>query len=391
MIKSHFLGAGLLLATAFILTDCGNQSGNKPTMPPAEVGTVTIVSESLPMTTELPGHLDAVRTAEVRARTTGILLKQLYKEGSDVKEGDVLFQIDPALLKTSLDSAQANLAKAKANLQSTQAKLERYKSLVAINAVSKQDYDDVLASAMQAQADVQSAKAAVDTAQLNLGYATVTAPISGLISPAKVTEGALVSQTEATQMALIQQLDPIYFDCTQSSTELLRLKRALNKGQLQSVASDEVKVTLLLEDGTTYEHTGALLVSDTTVDPTSGMVTLRAQFPNPRHLLLPGMFGRCRIEQAVNAKAITAPQRGITLGPNGTATALVVTPDNKVESRDVKTTDAIGDKWVISEGLKAGDRIIVEGLQKVKPGMVVNPVAFNASDKTPSQQPASSN
>ncbi len=391
MRKTHLLFASVPLAVSLLMAGCGNQPQGRPAGGAVEVGVVAISSESLPVTTELPGHLDAVRIAEVRARATGILLKQVYKEGSDVQEGDVLFQIDPAPLKASLDSAQASLAKARANLQSTQAKLGRYKALVAIHAVSKQDYDDALAAAMQAQADVQSANAAVETAQLDLGYATVTAPIAGRIGPAKVTEGALVSQVEATPMALIQQLDPIYFDFTESSTEMLRLKRAFNNGQLQSVAPDEAKATLLLEDGTTYEHPGTLLFSDITVDPTTGMVTLRARFPNPDHLLLPGMFGRCRIEQAVNDQAITAPQRGIVLGPNGTATALVVTPDNKVESRAVKIASAVGDKWVISEGLKAGDSIIVEGLQKVRPGMAVRPVPFNSNDTTSDQQPSPSN
>lgn len=332
--------------------------------------------------TELPGRINAVRMAEVRARATGILLKRLFKEGADVKEGDILFQIDPAPLQASLNSAKANLARAEATLRQAKTKAERHQALVEINAVSKQDYDNAVAAAEQSEADVLSAKAAVEMASLSLGYATVTAPISGRIGAAKITEGALVSQVEATQMATIQQLDPIYIDFTQSSTEVLRLRRALKAGQIKSLAPGEAKVTLLLEDGTQYQHPGRLLFSDITVDETTGMITLRAELPNPERLLLPGMFARARLEQAVDTQAITVPQRGITLGAGGTATAMVLTPDNKVEPRMVKMGSAIGNKWIITEGLKAGDRVIVEGLQKIRPGMAVKAAPF-ATDQQP--------
>lgn len=351
-----------------------------PMQPPApEVGVVTVTSQNLPVTTEFPGRLDAVRTAQVRARATDILLKQVYKEGSDVKEGDVLFLIDPAPLKASLDSVQANLAKARANLQTTQVKSERYKALVAINAVSKQDNDDAAAAAAQAAADVQFAQAAVDTAQLNLGYATVTAPISGRIGPALVTEGALVSQTDATQLALIQQLDPIYFDFTESSTDVLKLRSLFDRGQLQKVSTDEAKVTLLLDDGMTYKYPGKLLFADITVDPSTGMITLRSEFPNPDHLLLPGMFARVQLEQAIDQNAVTVPQRAAALNGNGTATVMVVTADNKVEARTIKLGDAIDDKWIVTDGLHAGDTVIVEGLQKIKPGITVTTTPFSES------------
>ena len=371
-----------------VVVGCGAPKQNIPQMPSPEVGVVTITAETLPVTTELPGRLDAIRTAQVRARATGILLKQVYKEGSDVNEGDLLFQIDPAPLKANLDSAQANADKAQANLASTQAKADRYKALVAINAVSKQDYDDVYAAALQAKADVEAAKAAVETASLNLGYASVTAPISGHIGPAQVTEGALVSQTEANQLALIQQLDPIYFDFTQSSTDVLRLRSLFDKGQLQKVASDEAKVTLLLDDGTTYQYPGKLLFADITVDPMTGMITLRAQFPNPNHVLLPGMFARVQLEQAVAQDVINVPQRAVALGGNGPATVMIVTADNKVEARMVRLGQAIEDKWTVTDGLKAGDTVIVEGLQKIKPGVTVKSIPFSETDSSSSASPS---
>jgi len=378
--KNYFLlSVGGFLMVSLLVAGCAQKQGALPVMPPPEVGVVSIVSETLPVTTELPGRLDAVRTAQVRARATGILLKRIYREGSDVKEGDILFQIDPAPLKASLDSAQADLDKAKANLESTKAKAGRYKVLVAINAVSKQDYDDALAASLQAQAGVEAGKAAVETASLNLSYASVTAPISGHIGPAQVTEGALVSQTEANQLALIQQLDPIYFDFTQSSTDVLRLRSLFDKGQLQKVATDEAKVTLLLDDGTNYQKPGKLLFADITVDPTTGMITLRAEFPNPDHILLPGMFARVRLEQAVARNAISVPQRAVALGAQGSATVMVVTADNKVEVRSIKLADAIEDKWTVTDGLKAGDTVIIEGLQKIKPGMTVKPVPFSGT------------
>ncbi len=382
-----FLIIGLLMLVS--LAGCGHKQdqAHKGEMPPAEVGVVTVTAEAVPLTAELPGRIDAIRVAEVRARATGILLQRLFKEGADVKAGDILFQIDPAPLKANYNNVKANLAKAEANLKATQSKAERYKTLVEINAVSKQDYDDAAAALLQAQAEIQSAQAAVETATLNLGYATVTAPISGRIGPAKVTEGALVNQNEATPLAVIQQLDPIYFDFTQSSTEVLRMKRTLAQGQLESVAPGEAKVTLLLEDGTTYQQFGKLLFSDTTVDQSTDMITLRAEFPNPDGLLLPGMFARGKLVQAVNTKAILAPQRGVARDPSGTATVMVATPDNKVEAKTVKTGPAIGDKWVITEGLSAGDQVIVEGLQKIRPGATVKPVPFTSSaDKVSSKQ-----
>jgi membrane fusion protein, multidrug efflux system len=371
-----------LLVIFFILLFAGCQSRQAPPPPPTpEVGVVTVSAEIMPVTTELPGRIDAERVAEVRARATGILLKRLFTEGSEVNEGDVLFQIDPAPLQADLDSAKASLAKAHASLTQTQAKADRYKELVVINAVSKQDYDDAYAAALQARADVEAAQAAVETASLNLGYATVTAPISGKIGEAKVTEGALVSQTDATQLAVIQQLDPIYFDFTESSTDLLKLRESFDRGQLQKVAPDEAKVTLLLEDGTTYKSPGKLLFSDITVDPSTGMITLRSEFPNPDHVLLPGMFARVQLEQAIDPNEVTVLQRAAALNGNGTATVMVVGADNTVSSRTIKIGDAIDDKWVVTDGLKAGETVIVDGLQKIKPGITVKTVPFSESDE----------
>jgi membrane fusion protein (multidrug efflux system) len=375
--KVMFLLGGWV-GTALLLGGCGKQTAAFAP-PPPEVGVVTVATEAMPVTTELPGRMDAIRTAEVRARVAGILLKESYREGSDVKAGDVLFQIDPAPLHASYDSAQASLAKAEANAKQARAQSDRYEVLVKIHAVSKQDYDAAISAAAQDEADVLAAKAALETAGLNLGYATVTAPISGRIGKALVTEGALVGQSEVTELAVIQQLDPIYFDFTQSSVDVLRLRKQLDNGQLKSLEPGAARLSLLLEDGSVYAHEGKLLFSDITVDPTTGMVTLRAEFPNPDGLLLPGMFARGRLDQAINETAITLSQRAVTHGPDGSAAVLVVTPENKVEQRTIKADTAVGDSWIVTGGLKAGERVIVDGLQKAAPGAIVKPVPFSAA------------
>jgi membrane fusion protein (multidrug efflux system) len=359
---------------------CGRgQNGGPTAPPPPEVGVVTIQAGPLPITTELPGRIDAVRTAEVQARVAGILLKEVYQEGSDVKAGDVLFQIDPAPLQASYDGAKASLAKAEASLKQAQAEADRYETLVKIHAVSKQDYETAVSTAAQDAADVLTAKAALETAGLNLGYATVTAPISGRIGKALATEGALVGQNTATELAVIQQLNPIYFDFTQSSVDVLRLRKQLENGQLKSIAPGEANIRLLLEDGTVYPLAGKLLFSDITVDPTTGMVTLRAEFSNPDDWLLPGMFARAQLEQAVDSQAITVPQRGVTYGADGKPSVMVVTPDDTVEVRAVTVSSAAGNQWIVTSGLKSGDRVILEGLQKIQPGMPVKPVPFDSN------------
>ena len=377
------------VAVALLFTGCGQNQGGPgqggpgaSQTPPPEVGVITVAPESVALTTELPGRIDPVRVAQVRARVDGVVLHRKFREGAEVKAGEELFQIDPAPFQAVFDSANAILAKAEASAKQTQQLADRYQPLVGINAVSRQDYDNAVSAAAQANADVLAAKAALETASINLGYTKVMSPIDGKIGAALVTEGALVSQGAATQMAVVTQLDPIYCDFTESSTELLRLRGALDRGTLKTVAPGEAKVTLLLDDGTTYSEPGKLLFSDVTVDPTSGMVTLRAEFPNPNHLLLPGMFARGVLDQAVDNQAITVPQRGVSVGAGGIASVMVAGADNKVEARVVKLGQAVGNKWIVADGLKAGENVIVEGLQKIGPGMVVKPVPFNPAGGT---------
>ena len=354
-----------------------------PARPPTEVSVVTLAPQALTLVTELPGRLDAVRVAEVRARVPGILLKRIFVEGSDVEGGQLLALIDPAPYQAALASAQASLAKSRATVRQAQTQASRYKELVPIHAVSRQDYDNAVASVDSGLADVALAEANLTTARLNLGYATMTAPIAGRIGRALVTEGALVGQGEATEVATIQQLDPIYFDFTESSADLLRLRRALDSGQLTSVGKGQAKVILILEDGTTYPLPGRLLFSDVTVDQSTGMITLRAEIPNPDKLLLPGMFARGRLEQAVDRAAILVPVRGVMHGADGSASVLVVDGSEKVESRPVQLGGLQGDQWVVTSGVKAGDRVIVEGLQKIAPGMPVKAVPFSQSGAPP--------
>ncbi|MDB6031834.1 MAG: acrA [Verrucomicrobiales bacterium] len=366
------------LSLATLLNGCAKKEAAPAARPPAEVSFIAVASERVDHTTELPGRINPMREAQVRARATGILLKRLFDEGSNVKEGQVLFEIDPVPLQASLSSAKASLAKAEAALKESKARVARYEELVKINAISKQVYDEAVATLGQNEADVLATKAALQTASLNLGYAQVTAPISGRIGKALVTEGALVSATEATQLAVIRQMDPVYFDFTQSSTEVLRLKRALQSGSLQSAGPGQAKVTLILEDQTTYAHPGKLLFSDIAVDPTTGMITLRAEVPNPENILMPGMFARAQIVEGVNTNAITIPQRTIARGAAGASTVLVVNDQDKVELRNIEIERTVGTSVIISKGLKAGERIIVEGSQKAPPGSTVKPIPFAA-------------
>lgn len=366
----------LAVAVLSAVAACGKKPDAQGAPPPPGVSIITIAPERLALTTELPGRLEATRIAQIGARAAGIVLKRNFREGSDVKAGQVLYQIDPAPLQASYDNAQAALAKAEANLTTATLKAERYKPLVDVNAVSKQDYDDTVATQKQAAADVAAAKAARETARLNLSYATVTSPIAGRIGKALVTEGALVGQSEVTQLATVQQIDPIYVNLTQSSTDILKLQDAMRNGKLKSAGQGQVKVTLMTEDGHTYPQSGKLLFSDLTVDANTGSVTLRAEFPNPDHSLLPGMYVRARLEQAVDEAALTVPQQAVQRDLNG-ASVFVVGADNKVSVRPVVANTAQGDKWIVSEGLKSGDKVIVDGLQKVKPGALVNPSPWN--------------
>jgi membrane fusion protein (multidrug efflux system) len=372
------LAAGALLLSS--LAGCGEKpaqaqapGGGAP--PPPEVAVLSVAPERIAVVTELPGRLEATRIAQVRARVPGIVLKRTFREGSDVKAGDVLYQIDPASFKANLSSADAGVARAEANLAAANLKVQRYRPLVETNAISKQEFDDALTAQKQALADVATGKAARETARLNLGYATVNAPISGHIGRALVTEGALVGQGEATPLAVIQQLDPIYATLSQSSTDLLQLKRSLANGTLQSAGKDQAKVLLVMEDGKVSSDAGKLLFSDVTVDESSGSVSIRAEFPNPQRNLLPGMFIRARLEQAVRNDVILVPQQAVTRGADG-ASVFVVGNDDKVTTRNIAIDGAQNNRWIVREGLKAGDRVVVEGLQKIKPGAVVKAVAW---------------
>jgi len=347
-------------------------------MPPAAVSFTPATEEKVTITRDLPGRIDALRVSEVRARVPGILLERVFTEGSEVKAGDVLFKIDPAPLEAARDSALATLSRAEANelLANTQA--GRLRTLAKVSAASQQDLDQAEISVKLGAAELISAQAALKTAELNLGYATVTAPISGRIGRAQVTEGALVGQGDATLLAVIQQLDPIYFDFTQSSSELVALKRAVgeNGGPTPENAQELRKVTLLLDNGDEYEHPGKILFSEVSVDPTTGMVSLRAEFPNPDRLLLPGMFARARVTQSIRDNAVTVPQQAVTRVQGGKGSVLVIDDKNHVQIRMIDTDNPIGDKWVVTSGLKAGERVVMEGHLKAPPGSQVVPEPF---------------
>jgi membrane fusion protein (multidrug efflux system) len=372
--QGRVIGVALLGVVAFAAC---NRSGNKPAAapPPVEVGVVTLAPTPVTLTKELPGRTSAYRVAEVRARVNGIVLKRLFKEGSDVKEGQALFLIDPAPYRAALEGAKAQLARAQATLASNRTQAQRYTELVADNAVSRQEYETATAALKASEADVAAGRAAVDTARINLGYTTVTSPVSGRIGRSNVTEGAYVQAAQATLLATVQQLDPVYVDVTQSSVEVLRLRRDLADGKLQSAGKDQAKVKLVLEDGREYALPGALQFADVTVDPSTGSIAMRALFPNPRAELLPGMFVRARIEQGVNPEALLVPQQAVTRDQKGQATVLVVNAQRKVERRPLVTDRAVGDAWLVTSGVKAGEQVIVEGLQKVRPGAEVRPVA----------------
>jgi len=323
---------------------------------------VTLKATPVPITTELPGRVAAFRVADVRPQVNGIVLKRLFVEGSEVKAGQQLYQIDPAPYQATYDSATATL-------MSAHAQAERYRVLAASNAVSKQDYDNALAADLRAKADVE-------TAHINLVYTKVLSPIPGRISRSAVTEGALVTANQPTVLATVQQLDTVYVDVTQPSSTLLRLKREAAAGQLQKDSAGQTPVRLRLEDGSNYAETGTLQFSEVTVDEGTGSVTLRAVFPNPERLLLPGMFVREEIEEGVQRDALLVPQQGVSHDQKGEATALIVGPDNVVQLRVIDADRAIGDKWLVTGGLKAGDRVIVEGLQLAQPGGKVVPEEY---------------
>ena len=381
---SVFVAATLVAGLS--LTGCSkSKSAAPPPSGPPEVGIIVVKPEKVSLTTELSGRTTPQLIAEVRPQVGGIILKRLFTEGSDVKAGQVLYQIDPATYAAAFASARASQARAEANLNSVRLKAERYRDLVGIKAVSQQDNDDAQALFKQAEADVASTKAAVETARINLAYTRITAPISGRIGRSTVTTGALVTASQTAALATIQQLDSMYVDVTQSTADLLKLKQNLANGVLKK--SDSAQVKLLLEDGSPYPLTGTLKFSEVTVDQSTGSVTLRAVFPNPKSALLPGMFVRAILVEGVNENAILIPQRGVTRNPKGEAMVMTVGAEEKVEPRPIKVVRTVGDSWLVSDGLKTGDRVILEGLQKARPGTAVKAVPFGSA---PAAAPAGS-
>ena len=366
--------ASLGVASAFILAACGQKT--PPAAPPTpEVGVYTVQPQSVPVISELPGRTSAFLVSQVRARVDGIVLSREFTEGADVKAGQRLYKIDPAPYIAARNNAKATLAKAQANLATQNAQVARFKVLVEGNAVSKQDYDNAVATQGQAAADVEAGKAQLDTATINLGYTDVTAPVSGRIGLSQVTPGAYVQASAATLLTTVQQLDPVYVDMAQSSVDGLKLRRQIDEGRLQTSGANAAKVSLTLEDGRAYPETGKLQFSDVSVDAGTGSVTVRAIFPNKKRVLLPGMFVRAKIDEGVNDKALTVPQIGVTHDAKGQPTVLVVGDDNKVALRPIATSSTYGSNWIVESGLKPGERVVVNGVDKVKPGMTVKPVA----------------
>lgn len=362
----HLPALGLLL----LLAACG---GKKPmrTPPTPEAGYVVLKSQAVPLEIELAGRTSAYETSDVRPQVNGIIKARRFVEGSIVQQGQTLYEIDPSLYSAAVAQAQANLANAQASYAAAQAKAARYKPLAAIEAVSKQDYTDAVASAKQAAAQVAQTRAALQTAQINLRFTRVPAPISGRIGRSMVTTGALVTNGQANALTTIERLDPMYVDIQQSSSDLLELRQELSKG---GVMPAEAGVQLMLEDGSVYPLKGKIEFAEAIVDPNTGAVTLRARFPNPQGLLLPGMFVRARLSQAIAPNAILVPQQAVTRDPRGNATVYIIGPDNKAQLRAITADRTVGDAWLVTSGLEAGDRVITEGLDRVRPGQAVKPV-----------------
>lgn len=379
--KAGIIAVTGILASSFFASGCAKQSAavNKAQSPPPEVSVIVVKPRRVALSTELAGRTSPYLVAEVRPQVSGIIKARLFTEGSDVKAGDVLYQIDPATYRASFDSAKAALDRFEANLVPARLKAERYKELVKINAVSQQDYDDASASLKQAEADVETGKAALESARINLAYTKVTAPISGRIGRSSVTDGALVTAGQPAALATVQQLNPIYVDVTQSSADLLRLQRDRASGLMKSDGAAQTRVRLLLEDGSSYALPGTLKFSEVTVDQSTGSVTLRAVFQNPGHTLLPGMFVRAVIGEGVNEHAILVPQRALSRNSAGDAMVMVVGTGEKMEPRVIKAARTVGDNWLVSGGLETGDRVIIEGIQRTRPGMPVKAVAFESN------------
>ncbi len=372
---------GLAVAATTFLSACGRGRPAPPPPGPAEVGVVTLSPERVVLTTELPGRTVPYLVAEVRPQVNGLIRERAFEEGSDVKAGDLLYQIDPAPYQAAYDQAKAALAMAEANLPAARLRVERLKGLVDIRAVGQQDYDDATAALLRAEASVAASKAAVESARVNLSYTPIRSPISGRTGRSSVTVGALVAGYQPVPLVVVQQLDPIYVDVTQSSAELLRLREGFRRGDLKRESSSEGRVRLVLEDGSPYPREGKLKFRDVTVDPTTGSVTLRMVFPNPDHVLLPGMYVRAVVEEGVSENALLAPQQGVTRDTKGAPYALVVGKDGNAEQRALQLDRALGDRWLVTKGLVPGDRVLVDGLMKVRPGAPVKPVPAGATPK----------
>jgi len=378
----------IILTAALGLSACGQgQQQQQHTPPPPEVTVITLKAEAVPLSVSLPGRVTAYRVAEVRPQVGGVILRRMFTEGSDVRAGQQLYQIDPATYEAALNSAKASLLSAEAAAKSAAVLAERYDGLVGANAISKQDYDDAVAADLQAKAQVASAQAAVRSAEINLVYTKVLAPISGRIGRSSVTEGALVTAGQATAMATIQQLDPIYVDVTQPSARLLGIKRDLAAGRIAKAGDQYTGVKLALEDGSEYGHDGKLQFAEVSVDETSGSVTMRAEFPNPDGILLPGMFVKESINEAVHEAALLVPQAAVSRDARGNPVAMVVNAESKVEPRILKTERSVGSNWLVTDGVKAGERVILEGM-KAQPGGAVRPVEQGAQPQQTSAQGA---
>ena len=364
----------IFIMSATLLSACDEQNTRQGHIPEPQVTVHIVKTAPLAVTTELPGRTSAFRVAQVRPQVSGIILQRHFTEGSDVEAGQSLYQIDPATYQADYDSAKAELGKSEAAAQIAHLTVKRYMPLVGTKYISQQEYDQAIADARQADAVVVAAKASVESARINLAYTKVTSPIGGRIGKSNVTEGALVTNGQTTELATVQQLDPIYVDVTQSSSDFMRLKQSVEQGNLQK-ENTASNVELLMENGQPYPLQGTLQFSDVTVDESTGSITLRAVFPNPQHTLLPGMFVRARVDEGTQPNAMLVPQQGVTRTPRGDATVMVVKTDNTVETRNVVAAQAIGNQWLISDGLKAGEKVIVSGLQKVHPGAKVTTVS----------------
>lgn len=385
LLLSELLALFALTALAF---GCSDGDGEPESSSPAEVGVVTVQTQPVELFTELPGRTAPYRVAEVRPQVNGIVQKRAFEEGAQVESGQTLYRIDPKPYRAELERAKADLAQARAAVTSVAQRAERYADLVDSNAVSQQEYDDVKAELAQKRAQVQVAEAGLETARINLDYSTIESPIDGRIGRSFITEGALVTANQSQAMAQVTQLDPIYVDISRSSDEVLRLKRAFERGDLKKAGPGQAKVVLLLEDGSEYGHAGELQFSDVTVDPGTGSVTLRAKFPNPDHDLLPGMFVRARLSEGVKDDALLVPQQGVTHNREGEATALVVNDKGKVERRRLQARQAIDSFWLVTDGLSTGDQVIVSGLQGVSPGDEADPVPAEIPNKPESVEAA---